>query len=281
MARIRRTPLRAGTGGAPRLQAAATADRSREFSDPGPRRPDELTETWWLRRAWAARCRQRPLVLVVVVGLRDRPPAAWTGGEDRQIACVSFRARRALVVRLAAARLRLPAALPRRGCSVHAEGALPAGALHGLSLRCLTFELRRPVRQAALGRQPTMSLRPGCRPRRPASRGRRSSEGLDGSFNERCDRDRPRLGHRLPKGLDALNLVQSLCCEVRGSARWAGPHWDAFNHQEVRCLTVASRHALQMHASSPAGLASRAEQEIDRDDEELALCPTLATTSAA
>ena len=47
----------------------------------------------------------------------------------------------------------------------HGEAVLPAGALHGLSSCGLTFELRRPARHAALGRQRTMSLRRRGRPR--------------------------------------------------------------------------------------------------------------------
>ena len=39
----------------------------------------------------------------------------------------------------------------------HGEAALPAGALHGPSLCCLTFELRRPERTDALPDWPTMT----------------------------------------------------------------------------------------------------------------------------
>ena len=52
---------------------------------------------------------------------------------------------------------------------VRGAGEMPAfsgGPSSTAGIWCgLTFELRRPTRQDALGRQPTMSLRPGCRPR--------------------------------------------------------------------------------------------------------------------
>ena len=47
----------------------------------------------------------------------------------------------------------------------HGEAALPAGALHGISFCCLTFELRRPTRQDALGRQQTIYISGCCRPK--------------------------------------------------------------------------------------------------------------------
>ena len=60
----------------------------------------------------------------------------------------------------------------------HGEAALSVGALHGVSFCCLTFELTRPVRKAALGRQPRMSLRPGCRPRAACLAGSRVERGV-------------------------------------------------------------------------------------------------------
>jgi hypothetical protein len=68
--------------------------------------------------------------------------------------------------------------------------------------------------------------------------------GLDRSLDKCGDAGLPCLGNGLPKGLDPLDLVQGLRGEVRGTASWATPHWDALDHEQACRLAVASRDML-------------------------------------
>jgi hypothetical protein len=73
--------------------------------------------------------------------------------------------------------------------------------------RGLTFELRRPTRWGALGRQPTMSLRPGCRPRAPRLVGSPLERGV-----------RPHCVSRTNVGRERRLQQRSMLCQRWGRA---------------------------------------------------------------